>query len=196
MNVQEVILEASSILGQDGEDVWTFTFGRPEHPVRTAEMDEMAQLYAKTISTPQALTDSERRRILLRPIAAIEAANVAEVTNGALTAEQLITKAANQPESLTFRECGLLNNSFHVFDSISENLNWREQVWYVPEEITRARYEAQHAIETEEGKMVCNVLDIIPARRKEWCAVENVRKRLLASKPPAWVHELQESEAA
>jgi hypothetical protein len=61
------------------------------------------------------VTEAERLIVLRRADLTTQIANALEVSG--LTPEELENKALTSPESMTFEECRLRGNGYHIWDS-------------------------------------------------------------------------------
>jgi len=87
------------------------------------------ELWAKAVQTPDQLTAEERRSVLRQADPAAQVANVFKVSG--LTPEELQNKALTSPESMTFEECRLIRNGYHIWDPSealgNSKIHWRSE---------------------------------------------------------------------
>ncbi|KAL2004771.1 hypothetical protein VTN00DRAFT_3299 [Thermoascus crustaceus] len=145
-------------------------------------------VWDRAINNPSSLTDEEKRSVLRFPAADIIAENVRTVTGG--TREELIQKAASDPHSLTFPECRLLFDFYHIMSSWDAH-NLRAPDRMVSREDMERRYTARQALlSPEEWRALQGAVAVHLDKHNEWFAPINAAREEAKTKPPKWVQRI------
>ncbi|PVH86865.1 hypothetical protein DL98DRAFT_640548, partial [Cadophora sp. DSE1049] len=85
------------------------------------------ELRERAIADPSSITDMEKLLILGWPSREDSVSNVLRATLGVLTPDQLLQKAASQPDSLKLGECWIILDRFHYHTDSSGSRERRTQ---------------------------------------------------------------------
>lgn len=152
----------------------------------TADEDD---IWAKAIRAPDELTDEEKRQITRWPTAEVIEENVRRATNGG-TREELARKAAHDPDSLTYPECRLLWDNFHIMTMWEADTTF-EREWALPEEEESRRQTARQGLMTpDEYKAMENAIMVYYLKHAEYFDPIRAARAEARTKPPPWVQKL------
>lgn len=161
------------------------------------EFEGKDELWARAAQDPSSISAEERRIILRRPSEATEAANIAYVTSSAtspgLTLEQFITKAAEQPDSLSAKECDLITSDLNL-------IPWQRSTdrslakLKIGRERSAALFAAQNAVRSDDERAALeNAHRVWAVRSREETAEHSRQKAILQERllsPPDWIQKL------
>ncbi|KAH8819473.1 hypothetical protein F5884DRAFT_12885 [Xylogone sp. PMI_703] len=124
----------------------------PSAAERAAISAEFEDLLRKAIADPQQITDEEKRRILGEPSAEVEAANIAEVTGGTMTREDLLRIAREDTSQLTLEQAKLIGDNFCKPHQIPYHKGFRRGLGLIQSSQERVdlTIKAEAALRTEE----------------------------------------------
>ncbi|OBT80499.1 hypothetical protein VF21_00857 [Pseudogymnoascus sp. 05NY08] len=147
------------------------------------------ELWAKAVQTPDQVTEAERLVVLRQADLNTQIANALEVSG--LAPEELENKALTSPESMTFEECRLMRNGYHIWDPWEATAN--SKIHWCHEDRT-AHMKARRALVTPRDDAVSLAVsrrgnDFSAARAKETKArLESYAEDM--KQPCKWVRKL------
>ncbi|KFX91927.1 hypothetical protein O988_07507 [Pseudogymnoascus sp. VKM F-3808] len=147
------------------------------------------ELWVKALQTPDQITEAERLVILRQPDLITQVANSLKVSG--LTPEELQNKALTSPELMTYEECRLIQNNYHIWSRQESTAN--SPVYWGPEDFM-ACTKARQAVATSRDNAVKRAAS---ARSRTFAAIQ--REEIQASmkkhaevmyQPCKWVENL------
>lgn len=147
------------------------------------------ELWDKALQTPDQITEAERLVILRQPDLTTQVANSLKVSG--LTPEELQNKALTSPETMTYEECNLILNSYHIWSPQEATSN--SPLYWGHEDFT-AQAKAHHAVATSRDNDVLLAASVrsevfAAAKRKE---IQTSMNRFAEdmNRPCKWVRNL------